>query len=274
MNAEMLRMMLNSLVGDSASTNGAAVKTPYLTDAVGNITNAWNNTFGDGSFNDPSKKEFWQAGTNPDVSEQLELPDSNTALRHLQQQQALKMFSGRDNTPQGATLNPWVNDGSVAPVFPSDKKTPVVPVKPLVTKTPLVPKTPAIKPIPAPLEALPDTNPAADATWGQAVSNTPSIGYSNLVPASVASNTGGFKPYTGNSTVNSGATGGTSWMDSLNDFFGLKGDDAMSFGELAGGIGGALEFGLGTYGTLEMLDQGQQQLDQGWRQRYAARETR
>ena len=55
-------------------------------------------------------------------------------------------------------------------------------------------------------------------------------------------------------------------MDSINGFLGLTGDDALTFGELAGGIGTGITTGINAYGMFNAIDQGQQQLDQGWRQ--------
>lgn len=56
----------------------------------------------------------------------------------------------------------------------------------------------------------------------------------------------------------------TSWMDSLNNMFGLEGTDRMSAGDLAGGVGSLVTGGLGAYGMFETLNQGQEQIDQGW----------
>lgn len=80
-----------------------------------------------------------------------------------------------------------------------------------------------------------------------------------------AQNTGQIDPNFNMGAINAGGPPqGTSWMDSLNNMFGLEGTDRMSAGDLAGGVGSLVTGGLGAYGMFETLNQGQERVDQGW----------
>lgn len=80
-----------------------------------------------------------------------------------------------------------------------------------------------------------------------------------------AQNTGQIDPNFNMGAINAGGPPqGTSWMDSLNNMFGLEGTDRMSAGDLAGGIGSGITAGLGAYGMFENLNAQQERIDQGW----------
>ncbi|CAL9957168.1 hypothetical protein VPHD292_0026 [Vibrio phage D292] len=210
---------------DKLGTSAANVlgMNTYYQDTAKNIGTQFSTMFGDGSFNDPSKPEFWKAST-PAQPQQM-LPQMNPAV-----------FA--PSTPaQTPVVSPAVTPATMSTPQP-------VPAQ--------VQQTPAITPIPAPATALPDTNPMGDATWGQPTS----VGSVTAVPESSM-----FAPYTGASTVDSGNVSSQSVWDmfGLSD---MTSKDLWTGAAGATQLGlGAYGMFKGLDQMDTRLDQGQQALD-------------
>lgn len=213
----------------------------YYQDTAKNIGHQFTQTFGDGSFNDPSKVGFWKAPTPASTPIPTKMPmfsdmgsivtpqpvGTGTVLKPLE------MFSGDANVLQGADMGtPSIS--AERPILPSlDQPQAVQSVQ--STVKPLAVTTPGDV-----------TQPKATQMFTSMYGGNPAEAYS---AEALASQTAPIE--------------GTADSFNLMEFFGLS---DMTGKDMLAGAGAALQTGLGAYGMFKGLGQMDTRLDQGQQQ--------